>query len=1025
MGRDSQPPWSLDCLALPFGLSVVAIGFVVAACATTFGQERSVTEQRGQVFIGDVAVPGATVTASRDGQRVDTVTDVSGRYRLGSLVEGVWTVKIRMPGFVPVEQRVEVARGAPVVTWRLELLESDEVAAGLAWRQDMEAASFSAAAGAGWFPGATSRESSSGDADDEVVELLTRKDVLLVAGSVNNASASPVTQPLAFGNNRPQERSAWNGSFRVLGGGSALDARPFSFAGQETSRPSYSDVQLAGTLGGRIRLPGLRRVPGYLFLGLEQTTNHDASTRSAIVPTLQERVGDFSRTRDAGGRPVLVADPATGQLFDGSVIPENRISPQAAALLAYYPLPNVSAGGRFNYQTPIVTASRRRNVRTRLDQSFNFQSRLTSAFAYQGAATDSTTLFGFQDTIDARDVTASVGWFYSVPHRVWLRIDYRFARVASTVTPHFANVTNVSGEAGVAGNNQEAVNWGPPALLFSRGLAGLTDVPYARLRDATHTWSADVGLSSRSSHEVKFGAGVSVHGADILSQQNARGEFLFTGAASGVDLADFLLGIPQASSIAFGNADKYLLGRSFHAYVTDDWRLRARLTATVGVRWEYETPMTERFDRLVNLDVAPGFTGADAVVASEAVGLLTGRRYPRSLVRADRLGFQPRLGLAWRPVAGSSLVVRAGYGLYRNTSVYQSMATLLAQQPPLSTTLSVERSAAQPLTLANGFVAVPGVLSNTFAVDPDFRVGFAQVWQVSVGYDLAPSLTMLASYDGAAGHRLMRQSLPNTYPTGAVNPCPSCPVGFLYVSSDGSSIRHAGRLELRRRLRNGLTAMLAYTLSKAMDDGVTFTGPRLDGTSVAQDWLNPADEWGVSSFDRRHAVTAELQYTTGVGLGGAALWGGLRSALLSGWTFRARLTAGSGLPLTPVHLAAVSGTGVSGTLRPDLAGGAAAREAPPGYYLNPNAYTVPAPGHWGTAARHSVTGPAQFQLDAGIGRAFLWGDRVTVDWSLDAINILNRVTFASVNMILGSPQFGLPNVANPMRKVQMSLRIGF
>ena len=345
---------------------------------------------------------------------------------------------------------------------------------------------------------------------------------------------------------------------------------------------------------------------------------------------------------------------------------------------------------------------------------------------------------------------------------------------------------------------------------------------------------------------------------------------------------------------------------------------------------------------------------------------MTGRRYSRSLLNPDRLGFQPRLGLALRPVAGSPLVVRASYGLYRNAPVYQTIATLLAQQPPLSTTLSVERSVERPLTLAKGFAAAPGVLRNTFAVDPDFRVGFAQVWHVSVGYDLPASLAMLASYEETAGHRLIRQVLPNTFPRGAVNPCRNCPVGFLYVRSDGRSIRHAGRVELRRRLGNGLTATVGYTLSKAMDDGVAFAEPRLDGTGVAQDWLNPDAEWGASSFDRRHVVTAELEYTTGAGLGGAALWGGLRGALLSGWTFRARLTAGSGLPLTPVHLAAVSGTGVSGTIRPNVIGGAG-RGAPRGYYLDPHAFSAPAPGQWGSAARDSVRGPGQFELDAGIG----------------------------------------------------------
>ena len=107
------------------------------------------------------------------------------------------------------------------------------------------------------------------------------------------------------------------------------------------------------------------------------------------------------------------------------------------------------------------------------------------------------------------------------------------------------------------------------------------------------------------------------------AQQDPRGAFTFTGALTGSDFADFLLGIPHASSIAFGNADKYLLAPSYDAYVTDDWRFGPGLTLTTGARWEYEAPITERFGRLVNLDVAPGFTAVSPVVASDPVGPLT------------------------------------------------------------------------------------------------------------------------------------------------------------------------------------------------------------------------------------------------------------------------------------------------------------------------------------------------------------------------------------------------------------------
>ena len=90
----------------------------------------------------------------------------------------------------------------------------------------------------------------------------------------------------------------------------------------------------------------------------------------------------------------------------------------------------------------------------------------------------------------------------------------------------------------------------------------------------------------------------------------------------------FFSGIPSASSIAFGNADKYFRAPSYDAYITDDWRFGPGFTLNAGVRWEYEAPITERYGRLVNLDVGPGFSAVSPVVASDPIGALTGRQYP-------------------------------------------------------------------------------------------------------------------------------------------------------------------------------------------------------------------------------------------------------------------------------------------------------------------------------------------------------------------------------------------------------------
>ena len=98
---------------------------------------------------------------------------------------------------------------------------------------------------------------------------------------------------------------------------------------------------------------------------------------------------------------------------------------------------------------------------------------------------------------------------------------------------------------------------------------------------------------------------------------------------------------------------------------------------------------------------------------------------------------------------------------------------------------------------------------------------------------------------------------------------------------------------------------------------------------------------------------------------------------------------------------------------------------PPGLFLNPAALAAPASGHWGNAGRNSITGPAQFSLNASMARTFRFSDRVSADLRIDATNALNHVTFPSWNTIVASAQFGLPIAANAMRTVQATLRVRF
>jgi trimeric autotransporter adhesin len=1007
-------------------------------------------EHHGQVMFGGLPLPGATVTAAQTGKKFVAVADEQGVYSFPELADGPWQFQVEMLCFAPVQREITVAPKSAAETWEMKLLPIAEIRAavvampppppGNLAAQATDASKKAAPPAPNGFQRTDVNASGNAataapDEDASNAEVTQRaSDGFLINGTTNNGASSQFMLDPAFGNRRRGPRSLYNGSLGFTMDNSALDARSFSLTGQDTAKPSYNRFTGLASFGGPLRIPHLLRNGPTIIVNYQWTHNNVVSVQPGLVPTLAERNGDLSQTRNPLGQPVRFLDPNTGLPFSGNVISPSRISPQARALLSLYPLPNFDGSTQYNYQIPLVGITHQDSLQSRVNKSIDRKDQISGNLSFQSTRFSSESLFNFLDTTDTMGINTGINWRHTFTPRLFANIGYQFSRLSLTSTPFFANRANVSGAAGITGNNQDAANWGPPSLNFAGGISALSDAEQA----VTHNQTSGVSLAmlwNRNGHNLSFGGDLKRQQFNLLSQQDPRGTFTFTGASTeasangtpvpgtGSDLAGFLLGIPDTSSIAFGNADKYFRAWNNDAFVTDDWRINPGLTMNFGVRWEYGSPITELYGRLVNLDIAPGFTAVTPVIARTPTGTLTGQKYDESLMHPDKHAFQPRIGISWRPFPASSMVVRAGYGVYYNSSVYLPIAAQMSQQSPLSKTLTVQNSSSDPLTLANGFVASSLTTPNTFAVDPNFRVGYSQNWQISVQRDLPASLVMTATYLGIKGTRGEQEFLPNTYPLGAANPCPACPTGFAYLTSNGNSTREAGTFQLRRRLHSGVTATLQYTYAKAIDDAA-LGGRNQGGSVIAQDWLNLRGERGLSNFDQRHLLTAQMQYTSGMGIGGGTLLTGWKGALLKEWTTAMQITAGSGFPLTPIYLAAVNGTGVTGSIRPDYTG-APLYASTDGRFLNPAAYAAPASGHWGNAGRDSITGPSQLVLNASLGRTFRLSDRVSLDFRLDATNAINHVTYPSWNTNITSAQFGLPAIANPMRSIQTVFRARF
>jgi len=979
-------------------------------------------EYRGEVIFAGLPLPGVTVTATQGEKTLSAATDPRGVYSFADLPDGRWSFRVEKLGFAASTQEVTVSENSPGASFELKLLPLDQIHAIVQPPAAPVPTTAPTAAPATAFQrtglNASSAPLPPEPAPDVTAELTQRAaDGFLINGSALNGAASRFSQAPTFGNARRGGPRLYTYAVAFSDSNSILNAANYSLTGQHTPKPPFNNMTGTLSFGGPLKIPILLPHNGpYLTVNYSRVENRASSVYTGLMPDEAERGGDFSQASYAG-KPITIYDPASGAPFPDNVIPSSRISPQASSLLQYYPAPNFAGTNGYNYQVPLIANTHTDNLRIGLQKVFKRRNNLSGLFGMQDTRGDTNSQFNFLDIRRSLGINSSATWRRTFTPRFYGTLTYQFSRQSIRQIPFFANRVNVSGEAGIEGNNQDPLNWGPPALQFNQSsIAGLSDATPSVVHNQTSALSY-LGTWVHRTHNIQFGADYRWQQFNTISQSNPRGLFTFSGAATGFDFADFLLGIPDASAIAFGNADKYLRAVQPDLYFQDDWHVASGITLLLGMRWEYTSPITEKYGRLVNLDIAPGFTAIAPVVASDPKGSLTGQSYPDSLIRPYYHEFEPRVGIAWRPFAASSMVIRAGYGISYNTQVYLPFANQMVQQSPLSTSLNVANTSANPLTLANGFYAPPNVTTNTVAVDPNFKVGYAQVWNLIAQRDLPDGLQMLATYTGTKGTHQLQAFAPNTYPTGPVSPS-----GYTYYTSYANSMREAGTLLLRRRLHSGFAAQAQYTYSKSIDDAATLGGGALG--VVAQNWLDLGAERGLSSFDQRHLANFTLQYTSGMGLGGGTLLGGWRGRLAKDWTFLDSINVGSGLPLTPVYAQLCAGTGIPCSVRADYTG-ASLYNAPVGYFLNPAAVTAPLAGQWGSAGRDSMTGPSQFSISASMARAFRVSDRLTLSLRVDSTNPLNHLVVTQLNTTVTNPLFGLPAAVNGMRSVTTSLRATF
>jgi hypothetical protein len=847
-----------------------------------------------------------------------------------------------------------------------------------------------------------------------------------------------------------------------------LDAAPYSLSGRLSDKASYNTLRFGAMVGGPLKVPGLFDWSKSTFFaaGWNGSRGSTPFDEFSTVPTLAERNGNFSGLTDNSGTPVTIFNPATGQAFVSNTIDPSQFSSASVSLLNYIPLPNLPGTlQNFHYITaaesdtdalslrlihnfgaaaaggPIIFGPMGggfggRRPRNNLNVGFNWSRQkvaLTNAFPSLAGSTN------------AQGWNGNAGWVYG-KGRITnnLRFNYNHNRVSTTNL--YSGITNVAGDAGIAGVSSHSFDWGLPGISFT-SFAGFSGPTPSRELDQTFSIS-DTVIWSKGKHNWRFGGDYRRILQGFRSARNAEGSFVFTGFATseylpgntqpvpgtGNDFADFLLGLPQQTSLQSGTTAYDFRENSSDLFVQDDWRIFPNLSLNLGVRYEYVGPFTEGDDRIVNLDVA--FSPQDITayrVLPGQTGVFHGN-YPASLVRPDRGDFAPRLGLAWRPF--KQTVVRTGYGINYNLAQYGTFIRNFAFQPPFATTATNVSPYGDFLTLENGFPSTASTtVTNNYALDPNYRLGYVQIWNLDIQRSLPGNVQLNIGYNGAKGTRLdtERAFVPSCVATSTCDEAAGeASAPFIFESSEGNSILHAASVRVRKRMSKGLGLSASYLFSKSIDDASSIG---LGSTVVAQNPFDLAAERGLSAFDQTHKFTGNWIYDLPFGDSRRFLNKGPLSHIIGGWQWSGDFSIASGLYFTPRVLGSTVdiSRGVTGSLRANTVPGQAIALANPttSEWFNTAAFCSPGlncagiSGTYGDAGRNIIEGPAQFTFDMSLNKTITIREFRALELRLQANNIFNTPYFSTINTNVNSVTFGQVTGAGSMRRVAMVARFRF
>jgi hypothetical protein len=871
------------------------------------------------------------------------------------------------------------------------------------------------------------------------------------------------------------------------------------------------------TFGGTFGGPILKNKT-FFFVSYQGVRRHEGE----VAPILQvldkaERGGDFSELLNPNapqfspcpnpqaGDPMYEAGAllnptsATVNCADGTPVPSQSypnnkvpVNPVIANYIAkYLPLPNLPGN---NFVSSPIEVDREDQGIARLDHHFGERDTiygsyiiddLAQNFPFQilnGASTGGNVPLGSGFNTFTRTQLGTISWLHNFSPTIINEFIFAANRSATfQAVPHDTTPPSALGFTNV--RSDDPAGTAPPLITTVSFNLGPNPQGPTKLNDVTFHFQDSVTVT-HGRHNVKFGSDIRRVRNNFAFDFDNNGVFDFGNNQNftGNYLADFVGGFTDSFS-QFSRAVYGIRTSELHFFGQDSWKILPRLTLDLGMRYEYDSPLTDPHNEILGF-----FPGKQSTVFP---GAPPGILYPgdpgtpnRGLTYPDRNNFAPRFGFAWDVLGKAKLVMRGGFGIFYDLEDGALNLQFGGESPfgqvtqvfPSSYAGITGDAIADPFTnLAIGPNPYPtgGKVGSTFGVpaiqfayvvDPHFRTPYSENVNFGLQYQVTPDTMIEADYVGSFSRKAVATTDPNApvqsimqqqNALGFINPdCArplagcgnpldpnASPTGALQLFTDlssGTSASNQLQFTVDKRFSHSFNIRGAYTYAHTIDDQSGFRY----NSSVYTDPFNHQFDRGSANFDIRQRLV--LSGIWKLPLDHAVKSNGFMRKLAEGWEASGIAFFQTGTPfsifsnsnssqenifldradiLGPIRYFPARSQRSFDPSTANCLGGAITGN----FFFDPTSFdcvNVPL-FSFGNSGRNILRGPGRNDFDLSVGRTFKISESKTVEFRSEFFNAFNHAQFFNPDHSGGDGNFAQITQARDPRIMQFALKFYF